>query len=204
MKFECPSCGRAFLVPDDLLPKGKSVRLVCPKCKASFGPITAAGSEKEPGEDASPEFSEELLQELQLEDQSAFYEMVEEGMPVALIWVDNKDSLQEVKSALETMGYKVRSTDSLEMASRLLARNPYRIVLADETPSILTPEKHPLISYARNFPMKLRRNMLLCWISDRLSTMDRFSAFKMGLDLIVNRKDLARIKLILQRVLQEH
>jgi hypothetical protein len=53
-------------------------------------------------------------------------------------------------------------------------------------------------------PMQLRRQFFLCLLSSTKATLDAKLAFAMGVNLIINAKDLDKVKLLFARGLKEY
>jgi len=208
VKITCSSCQAVFSVPDERMPPGKTVRITCLKCG---NPIHARLPATEPGpgagnsaESTTPAAVAAVIPAEDLTDQeNRPFDLVEEATPAALMCLQDPELVRNLAPILADRGYHPREEADRQTACLWWEQNEYALVLTDDDPPAADPARHLLLAYARRLPMHRRRETLLCLISRSQDTMDGIRAFQMELELIVNRGDLERLPLLLDRAIAE-
>ena len=85
-----------------------------------------------------------------------------------------------------------------------LRLNRYDLVLLDESLEGGSSSENVLLQHIQLLPMHVRRQFFMCLLSQDLPTHDRLLAFRLGVDMILNVRDLNRIKLILVNAVKDH
>ena len=104
MKFQCTGCQTGFAVPDERIPTGKEVRVLCPKCKMPAelrdAPPVSAPQDKmgEAPSSADGEF-------LHIQEEMSLLDMVDEDVKTALLCFSNPRRVEKVRSAVSQMGF---------------------------------------------------------------------------------------------------
>jgi hypothetical protein len=204
VKVTCSTCEAVFSIPDERIPLGKTVRLTCLKCG---NPILARAT-TEPEQSASADAGPAVRPTAPIVDldspESRRFDMVEEASPAALVCMQDPELLQAVSPTLTARGYHVRESADWQTACLWWEQNEYELAMVDDDPPPADPAQHPLLVFARGLPMSRRRKCMLCLFSRTLQTMDGVREFQLGLELIINRGDLDRTSLILNRAISEH
>src|SRR5690242_19580516 len=88
VKFHCQGCQATFTVPDEKIPKGKTPRVPCPKCRTLMEPIedsrAGATPRRPPPHPIPPEPGREYHPD---EEDGVPLDMVEEGVKTALLCI---------------------------------------------------------------------------------------------------------------------
>ena len=165
MKTVCPSCSRAYDVPDEKIRANKSMRLKCPGCD-SFITINSPGADSAasslPSYDGMPEGTPTttgILDETQtlivppptasmdtvgahLEDEM---EALEEGSLRAL--VADEANLDIVSPVLRKTGYLITVAESVDDALTKLRFNFYKLIVFNERFDGSDPTNNELHKY---------------------------------------------------------
>lgn len=246
MKVLCPGCRSTLSIPDEKVPEGKVIRVLCPRCKNPIQVGRTSGSSEPSKEQVSPApFADEHPPQSSSSPSSippsspssasslppsspssspnlgftgaggglgdmAALDMVEEGIEKALLYISDPSSLQMIEQALQQMDYYVSSAPTARHAVNKLINNTYDLVVSDEILQKRSEkgeedeESEFFLEYVQSLDMYTRRQFLLCLISDKLRTLDHLSAFRFGVNLILNKQDLDKAKLIFERAIREH
>lgn len=215
MEVMCGQCKSRFTIPDDKVPKDRTVKLNCPKCK---GKISLGTEAPEP----SPKMFETEEVPLKMMDPAAgqkpaeesygyedftsdqALDFFEEGIKLALIMPNSSMNEDHLRAGLELIGYKCVSTPNTRDAiGKLRFHNFDLIVLADGFDS--QPLDHSVIvNYLNRLSMSVRRKIFLALISDSFKTMDNMMAFSMSANVVINSKDIQKLHLILKKSASEN
>ena len=108
-----------------------------------------------------------------------------------------KAALKQVAAA----GYQSDSSESAEESLKRLAFIPYELVLLDD--QVIREDKR-ILPYLVTIPMQLRRKALYLLTGPTYKTMDPMTAFSLGVDGIVNHKDLGQLAAYIHMMQKEH
>jgi predicted Zn finger-like uncharacterized protein len=122
----------------------------------------------------------------------------------ALVCEDEPIFQLAISESLRGLRYKVETCPDKKTALDMLSRKTYDLVTVDNRlPD--DPEGGTQILQAINaMPPDQRRKMFVAFVSADLSTMDTQSAFILGANLTVGKKDIRRLDKILQQAIKEH
>jgi len=163
-------------IPDERVPKGKTVSAVCPRCK---GPIsidmTTDAPQPAPPKPAAPPSTEE----------PEGYQ--ERGQPHALVCVKDPAARSQVITILKRIGYDPHSSkDSGEAIGRLRLSDYAVVVMSNgfdqDGPSIR--------DYLADMGMTRCRNIHVVLIDPSLASNDQRAAFARSVDLVLHPDDL--------------
>lgn len=217
MKIQCNQCQAVFTVPEEKVPKDRPLRVTCRKCKQVItvepkqGARPAAGG----GREHSTTFNVGLAEvaeaptaiAAELDITGAYespLEMLEEGAKSALVCVDEPERLKVVTAVLDELNYFVSVASSVKEALSKLRYNHYDLVMLDEVFCGETAENNTILRYLQPMPMSIRRRIFLTLISKESRTLDNIVAFAKSVNAVINAKDIERLKLVLERALNDH
>ncbi|HOV86498.1 MAG TPA: zinc-ribbon domain-containing protein [Syntrophobacteraceae bacterium] len=205
MKFFCPGCRVTFSVPDEKIPAGKELKILCPKCRMPVEKKEEPQQEGGPEKDGAEPFPSYASAELDAqEEDSSFLEVVEDGVKTALLCLSDPSRTEQVEQMLRQSEFYVSTATSVPMALGKLRSNHYDLLVLDDKQQGSGPVGNPLLYHIQLLPMHVRRQFFLCLLSESLPTMDRLTAFRQGVDLILNVKDLDKAKILLVRSMRDH
>ncbi|MBW1975837.1 MAG: DUF4388 domain-containing protein [Deltaproteobacteria bacterium] len=177
----CQSCQKRFYVPAEKIPLGKKVKAKCPVCKSEI----IIEREEEIEDVFAIEIEKWRYEEAETTaDFSEFYEGV-------LICTADEDVQNTLKQQFESEGYQVHVVNRSRDAFFALRKGEFRIVVLDEGVDGGGHHQNVLLYYLQRLPGHIRRNFCLCLLSDTEKTRDTWAAFKLGVDVIVNRVNLS-------------
>lgn len=203
MKLQCPGCHASFSIADDKVPPGKEIKIPCPKCQTPVerveeGPppaVRPAGAEAAPAS-PMPEFMEDDLD-------SVSVDVLDEGVKSALLCVTDPVRSRRLSQILEQMDYHLTTASSNKSALDKLARMQFDMVILEESHGGTRVSENPVLQHFQLMPMPARREFFLCLLSPTLATLDRMNAFKLGVDLILNERDVDKAKILLMRAMKD-
>jgi len=216
MIVNCPSCRKKFNVDEGKLPEGK-VSLKCPSCsskitldgrgagkKASFSGVPAVNSPE--WATLKKQVTREVFLHMGLDipsDLKGSDGEVDDGS-MALVCEDEKLFQEAVASTLRNLGYKVEIASDKAGSLKALQKKSYDIVTVDHRFPDDEEGGFEILKAINGLPPETRRRMFVAYISADLATMDTNSAFVLGANLTVSKKDIKALDRILRKGMQEH
>ena len=203
MKIQCPGCQVTFTVPDEKIPDVKGVRILCPKCKRPIdldhrihGSMPGARAE-------APASGPEGDAVFFYEDATTF-DVVEEGARTSLLCVATPARSDTIRQVLDELRFFVVQAPRAEFALKKLNHNRYDLIVLEEGFDNARQSENLVLHHLELLPMHLRRQFFLMLVSDSLPTFDGMLAFRMGVNMIMNAKDLDKMKVLLTRAMKDH
>ncbi len=200
MKVICSGCQAAFSIQDEKIPVGKEVKIGCPKCRTPLE-LKRSGEISREGESGCPSFPETGGAGLEMGEPQL--DMVEEGVAAALLCVSDASRKAHLESTLDAMGFQVFFAPTSAVAMNKLQHNHYDLVVLDESHGGEGFQGVGLLRHFQLLPMHLRRKFFLCYLSARFPSLDRFAAFRAGVDVILNPADVQECKVLLERAIKD-
>lgn len=212
---KCPSCqGRIAVAPPPRSAAPAEHPQSTPEMPAAPQPSSAKADATEvPAAMRGPEWERlrkevtfELLKSLGIK---APMEMVqgEDGYaeaPMALVCDDEALFQEAIREALAKLGYKVDVAPSVQVATELLRKQTYEIATVDNRFPDDPDGGFRILQEINGLAPDRRRKMFVAFVSADLNTMDTNSAFILGANLTVSKKDVKRIERILVQGRVEH
>lgn len=231
MQIACPACKQAFALPDEKVPN-HPFAVKCPGCQHRI-PVTPPGATSPPhpapqapaqeppatgGGDTVPpihnhsyeklkkDVTLEILKGLgikvpqEIQDEDEFAEV-----PMALMCEDEALFQEVMKEALGKLGYRVEVAGTTGAAVDLVQKQNYEIITVDNRFPDDPEGGFRILQEINALPPERRRKIFVAFVSADLATMDTNSAFILGANLTVSKKDVKRLDRILAqgRVEQE-
>lgn len=111
-------------------------------------------------------------------------------MPVAAIYGKDKEKLKEIIKELKILGFDCVILLSSDKVIQALEGNDIVILVIENS-----DDTDNIIKLIQKLPMYKRRNMFIVMVGEDIPTMDRFFAFKEGVNLTVNYADIENFPL---------
>ncbi len=206
MEVTCEGCKARLNIPDERIPKGKSVIISCPKCqkkltvntlanqKGVSGPASMQGSQ-DPGSKVKTGYKGEE-NDIQINYQ--------QGSKLALVIENAGKELNEIKAGVEALEYQCIIAENTAKAIGKLQLRGYDLVILADGFDGAELEQSPILNYLNHMPISSRRQMFLVLLSDKYATMDHLTAFAQSANGIINRRDTESIADILKDALAEY
>jgi hypothetical protein len=204
VKAQCKRCRIEFSIPTDKIPEGRTPRILCPKCKEP-----TEISEKIVRSDDSHVLylTEDPESESNLDpilDYANAIDAVDEGTKTALLCDTNVKRAEKIAQALQELDFWVVHALRAAFALGKLHHNQYDLIVLEENFNSAKESENLVLHHLQVLPMHLRRQFYLCLISAEKATLDATTAFRMGVNLILNAKDLEKAKVLFARAVKEY
>jgi len=222
MEVTCQSCKTKLNIPDEKIPKDQMVRVNCPKCKNKITLDSRKADQEEPAGQESTDHDETGKLHLKFikskrasepEEKGYDYEdfsgeeaidtFAEDGK-LALAMTNSDDVSENIKSAVEQMGYKYVSAPNTRDATGKMRYHHFDLILLDDGFDGQELERSPVLNFLNHLSMSQRRRIFVAVISDKFKTMDDMMAFAISANAVINPKDLERLSSILKKGLSEY
>ncbi len=205
MRVQCNGCRTGFNIPDDKVPVGKALEVLCPRCKTP----TKINEKATPAEldDRVSYLSESYQPEFgadPLSDYANAIDVVDEGVKTALLCDTNVKCAARIAQALQELDFWVVHALRPAFALGKLHHNNYDLIVLEENFNSDKDSENLVLHHVQVLPMHLRRQFYLCLVSPEKPTLDSRLAFKMGVNLILNIQDLEKAKVLLARAMKEY
>jgi hypothetical protein len=218
MEVSCEKCRTRFTIPDEKVPKGRVMKLTCPKC---MGGITLGSEALSPapehkeetkGEDFRLRFIEAKASKRSAEESYSYedytgdqsLEFFEEGTRLALVMADSREHSDMIRGAVEKIGYKFIPTPNTRDAIGKLRFHHFDLIILAEGFDGQPLDHSAILNYLNRLPMTVRRRVFLGLISDGFKTMDNMMAFAMSANVVINIKDTEKLHLVLRKAIAEN
>ena len=195
MRVQCKGCRIGFNIPDDKVPEGKALKILCPKCKTP-----SKSMEKPPPRNltiasriwsgtSQPEFGADPVL-----DYANAIDVVDEGVKTALLCATNVKRAEKIAQALQELDFWVVHALRPAFALGKLHHNNYDLIVLEENFNSDNNSTNLVLHHIQVLPMHLRRQFYLCLLSQDKPTLDAKLAFRMGVNLILNVQDIEKAK----------
>ena len=138
------------------------------------------------------------------DEESTTLDTFEEGVPLALVMIDDENNKDVIKKSVEELGYKfVPAANSHDANGKMRFHNFDLMIIGDGfdgSPVV----NSPILNYLNHQPMSIRRKIFVALLGDDFRTRDPLMAYSLSSNLVVNNKDLAQITTILKNSLTEN
>ena len=201
MRIQCKGCQVEFNVPDDKIPADKPLKILCPKCKSPLE-INAKKASFQKENDASSRGDETRADPLM--DYANAIDVVDEGVRTALLCDSDAKRGESIARALQELDFWVVHALDPAFALGKLHHNAYDLIVLDENFNSEKESENLVLHHIQLLPMHQRRQFYLCLLSRGKTTMDAKLAFRIGVNLILNVKDLDKAKVLFARLIKEH
>jgi CheY-like chemotaxis protein len=220
MELTCEHCKAKLNIPEDRIPKDRTVQLTCPKCKGKMtlgGKKAAAGGPLQNPASASVRGQQEGFSQgssarsskegaYSYEDYSSDEALVfyEEGTKLALVMADYPGHPERIQKSLKQLGYECISTPNTRDAIGKLRFHHFDLVVLSDGFAGQPIENNQITHFMNRLPMSVRRRIFLVFLSDKFKTMDNMMAFARSANVVINTRDLDKLHLVLKKAISEN
>lgn len=202
MDIVCSNCKTKLSIPDHKVPKGQKASFLCPKCKYRIQILPASQGELagEYGQSKPSNQSKTASRKYDAADKP--FDFVDDGRQTSLVCLADGAAATAITTALEVMGYVVKSAGNVEQALLNMRYHLFDVVVVDD--GFDPPGEPGVLDYFCQLEMVSRRRIFVVLIARQFRTMDNMSAFHQSVNLVINPTSLDEVEKILVRGIQEH
>jgi hypothetical protein len=122
----------------------------------------------------------------------------------ALLAISQPELLETCRAVLRELNYKVHAAGNREEFLSRFTQIQYEIVLLEDLFSAPSLSENLTLQSLQTMPMNLRRQATTILIGDSFQTLHPMQAFHQSVHAVVNRTDLDKLSLIVQKVLADN
>ncbi len=137
-------------------------------------------------------------------EDAATFDVVEEGIRTSLLCVATPSRSDKIRQVLDELRFFVVQAPRAEFALKKLNHNRYDLIVLEDGFDSTKQSENLVLHHLQLLPMHLRRQFFLLLLSDSLPTFDGMLAFRMGVNMILNTKDIEKTKILLTRAMKDH
>ena len=117
----------------------------------------------------------------------------------ALIAFSTPEWLDEARTALQELGYKVHTAATHSDFLMRFSQVHYQVVLVEELFGANTPEENVSLQALRTMPMNQRRHATILLIGNSFQTFTPMEAFKDSVHAVINSSELFLLKQLVEK-----
>ncbi len=176
----CSNCNKRFQLPLEKIPPGKIVKVRCPSC--------GTGIEIQRDENVIDAFELELEKWKREEFDIAEVIKGESGF---LLCSSDDILINKIEEVLKPLDYHIVVANTARDGFKMIREGLCEVILLDERLGMGKDQgSNILIYFLQKLTPSIRRHFYVCVISDAMKTRDQWAAFRLGVDLVVNRKNV--------------
>ncbi len=222
MEVICGHCNVRLNLPDEKVPNDQVVKVTCPKCKnkiiidtrreASHPSPLPSPDQADGTDDLRLKLIESKASDEKNEDRYGYedysddkdLDFYEEGTKLVLVLENNPAHREEIRKAVESLGFKyVATPDTRDATGKMRFHHFDLIVLADGFDG-QPLERSPILNYLNRMSMSVRRRIFVALLGDRFKTMDNMMSFALSANVVINKKDLGRLRAVLKKAISDN
>ena len=225
MEIVCEECKAKLNIPDEKVPQGQRVSVLCPRCKnkliidtteartevsppAADEPAVPLSPGQGPPDTSHEEAFEpsepESIPEFDDAEEDDILDTYDEGEKSALVMENDAHYTEKIKEALEEIGYRYVPAENTQKAVGKMRFQNFDLVILSDHFDDVPLKQSPILDYLNHLSMSVRRKVFLVLISDKFKTMDHMMAFTMSANLVINVKNLDKVSTILKRAVSDN
>jgi hypothetical protein len=207
MEVICEHCRTTLNIPDGKIPKGQKITAACPKCRNKVTIDTRKRADEEktnspgPGANAG-NMKLDALEFLEGEDEALEY--YEEGVKLALVMGESAEQSNQIEKHLDAMGFRCVLADNTRKGIGKMRLHHFDLVIFPEDFGGAALDQSPVLHFLNHLSMSVRRRMFVAIVGNNFKTMDQMTAFALSANLVINKKDLGRLSMIMQRAISQN
>jgi CheY-like chemotaxis protein len=214
--MKCPSCGGAIPVMPPASAAQSAPQEAAAQATVPPAPAVPGAEVPEPArpwshggpewERMKQEVTREVLRNLgvQVSESEGGEEGEEDGRLRALVCDDEEMFRTAICAALTQFGYKVETAPSVAAALEQIQKGTYDVVTVDNRFPDDPEGGYQILQAINALPSDVRRKMFVAFISADLATLDLQSAFALGANLTIAKRDVRRLEKIMNDGIKEH
>ena len=122
----------------------------------------------------------------------------------ALIAFSTPEWLEEAKTALQELGYKVHTAATHSDFLMRFSQAHYQVVVVEELFGANTPEENVTLQALQSMPMNQRRHATVLLIGNSFQTFTPMEAFKNSVHAVINSSELFLLKQLVEKAVADN
>jgi spore germination protein YaaH len=130
---------------------------------------------------------------------TANFDFVSNADKPALIAFSTPEWMEEVKTALQQLGYKVHTAATHSDFLIRFAQAQYQVVVIEELFAANTPDENLALKALQTMPVNQRRHATTLLVGNSFQTFAPMEAFKQSVHAVVNSSELFLMKQLVEK-----
>lgn len=122
----------------------------------------------------------------------------------ALIAFSTPEWLQEAKTALQELGYKVHTAATHSDFLIRFSQAPYQVVVLEELFGANTPDENLTLKALQNMPIGQRRHATVVLIGNTFQTFTPMEAFQQSVHAVINSSEMFLLKQLIEKAVADN
>lgn len=122
----------------------------------------------------------------------------------ALIAFSTPEWLQEAKTALQELGYKVHTAATHSDFLIRFSQAPYQVVVLEELFGANTPDENLTLKALQNMPIGQRRHATVLLIGNTFQTFTPMEAFQQSVHAVINSSEMFLLKQLIEKAVADN
>jgi hypothetical protein len=122
----------------------------------------------------------------------------------ALIAFSTPEWLEEAKTALQELGYKVHTAATHSDFLMRFSQVRYQVVILEELFGANTPDENLTLKALQNMPMSQRRHATVMLIGNSFQTFTPMEAFKNSVHAVINSSEMFLLKQLVEKAVADN
>ena len=122
----------------------------------------------------------------------------------ALIAFSTPEWLEEAKTALQELGYKVHTAATHSDFLMRFSQVHYQVVLLEELFGANTPDENVTLKALQTMPMNQRRHATILLIGNSFQTFTPMEAFKHSIHAVINSSEMFLLKQLVEKAVADN
>ena len=135
---------------------------------------------------------------------SATFDFVSNADKPALIAFSTPEWLEEVKNALQELGYKVHTAATHSDFLIRFSQAQYQVVVLEELFAANTPDENLTLKALHNMPINQRRHATVLLVGNSFQTFTPMEAFKQSVHAVINSSELFLMKQLVEKAVADN
>ena len=122
----------------------------------------------------------------------------------ALIAFSSPEWLEEARTALVELGYKVHTAATHSDFLMRFSQAHYQVVLVEELFGANTPDENVTLKALKNMPVNQRRHATILLIGNSFQTFTPMEAFKNSVHAVINSSEMFLLKQLVEKAVADN
>jgi hypothetical protein len=131
------------------------------------------------------------------------FDIIGPGDQPALLAVSTPEVIDQVRTALTELGYKVHVVESFEQFDLRYHQVNYQVVVIEETFAGADSLENPTLRMVQNLSMSLRRHAAIFLVGPSMETLNTMQAFTQSVHCVINYSELPILPELVQKTVAE-
>ena len=131
------------------------------------------------------------------------FEFISPDDKAALLGLSSPELSQIARPTVIDLGYKLHQAQTHDQFQERFAQAQYELVLLEDLFDCPIPQQNISLTTLQGMQMARRRHATIVLFGEDFETLNSMQAYQQSVHAVINKRDLAKLKSILQQVLND-